>query len=151
MERRAEGGEDEDRDLRGFHLGSARRVLSARTPAAWPPGHPPRYERGSAAPGALDAHLDRTPSHDPQSAVQAAGDRRLNRTLIARGTASIFPEGQAGAYFDGPEECMSRIDYYLSREDERVEIARAAHRIVEHHTYLDRAREIIQHYGETDR
>ena len=68
-----------------------------------------------------------------------------------QGAASIFPEGQAGVYFDGLEECMGRIDYYLSREDERVEIARAAHRIVEHHTYLDRAREIIQHYGETDR
>ena len=68
-----------------------------------------------------------------------------------QGAASIFPEGQAGVYFDGLEECIGRIDYYLSHDDERVEIARAAHRIVEHHTYLDRAREILQHYDETDR
>ena len=46
--------------------------------------------------------------------------------------------------FDGPEDLFRLIDYYLKHREEREEIAENGYRLaVEKHTYLHRAREIV--------
>jgi glycosyltransferase involved in cell wall biosynthesis len=46
--------------------------------------------------------------------------------------------------FDGPEDLFEKIDYYLKNHKEREEIAEAGYRLtVEKHTYLHRAKEMI--------
>jgi glycosyltransferase involved in cell wall biosynthesis len=59
------------------------------------------------------------------------------------GAEDIFPDGEAGAYFDDRDEMLDKIDDYLTHDDERRAIAAAAHDVVANHRYLHRARDII--------
>jgi spore maturation protein CgeB len=63
------------------------------------------------------------------------------------GAMEIFPEGEAGAYFDTPEELLEQLDRYSVDVAARQRMARAAHLIVSQaHTYEHRARQIIDTY-----
>lgn len=58
----------------------------------------------------------------------------------------IFREGETIECFDSPEEAREKARFYLTHEESRARIARAAfERVVEGgHTYLDRARTVIK-------
>lgn len=48
-------------------------------------------------------------------------------------------------YFDSEEDCVSKIDYYLSHETERRQIAaNAVGKMEENHTFVHRAKEILE-------
>lgn len=60
------------------------------------------------------------------------------------GASRLFPDGESAGYFDGVEECISKIGYYLSNPAHRQEIAERAHRrVAEKHCYADRMREVM--------
>lgn len=57
---------------------------------------------------------------------------------------NYFVPGEEFVYFDSKEDLMRKVDYYLSHEDERKEIARRGHdKIAVAHTYRDRVREML--------
>jgi spore maturation protein CgeB len=64
-------------------------------------------------------------------------------------TASIFRDGETAALFDTPEEMVEKVRRYLAHPEERQRIAEAAYRLVIEggHTYLDRARTILDRLG----
>lgn len=66
-----------------------------------------------------------------------------NRTA---GATEIFPEDEAGGYFDTMDELMERTAHFLESHDHREEIAKRAHNIVRDHTYTARARQVIDTY-----
>jgi spore maturation protein CgeB len=59
--------------------------------------------------------------------------------------ADLFIEGKEAAFFNGVEEFIDKIDYYLNHEDERLRIAKSGHeRIVKgNHRYADRVSELL--------
>lgn len=68
--------------------------------------------------------------------------------VLAERTAEhleLFTEDREVAYFGSPEELARKIEYYLSRDDERAAIAERGHRLVTSggHTYKDRLLAII--------
>jgi spore maturation protein CgeB len=60
------------------------------------------------------------------------------------GSCEIFPEGEAGAYFDDRDEMIEKIDYYLAHNAERRKIAGQANTIVKDHRYVDRAHDVVR-------
>lgn len=61
------------------------------------------------------------------------------------GAAEIYPEEEAGAYFESPDELLSMVRWYLDHTEERQAIAERAHAITAaEHRYVDRARTIVQ-------
>jgi spore maturation protein CgeB len=58
------------------------------------------------------------------------------------GAKEIFPEGEAGAYFNDTEDLLKKIDYYLDNAEERERIAATARNVVQKHTYEKRAKRI---------
>ena len=69
-------------------------------------------------------------------------------SLCSRSPAilEIFQEGKTIECFESPEEAREKARFYLTHEESRARIARAAfERVVEGgHTYLDRARTIVK-------
>lgn len=62
-----------------------------------------------------------------------------------RGATELFPESEAGAYFDTREELLQKIAYYLERPEKRQAIARRAHEITaREHRYVHRAQRILR-------
>lgn len=59
------------------------------------------------------------------------------------GAKEIFPEGEAGAYFDDVDDLVEKINYYLEHSQKREKIAAAARNVVQDHTYERRAKEIL--------
>ena len=60
------------------------------------------------------------------------------------GAQAVLPEGSAGIYFGDLEECCDKIEHFLTRPSERLELAKVAHaRIAEEHQYTHRARTIL--------
>ncbi len=59
------------------------------------------------------------------------------------GAKEIFPEGEAGAYFNDTDDLLKKIDYYLNYFQKREEIAAAARNVVQDHTYERRAKKIL--------
>lgn len=56
----------------------------------------------------------------------------------------FFEPGRDFVYYDSRQDLMDKIEYYLTHEDERKEIARNGHdRIMDGHTYEQRLEEII--------
>jgi spore maturation protein CgeB len=73
----------------------------------------------------------------------------ISLSTRTEGALAIFPEGVASAYFAGPEECASQINCLLAHPEQARDLALAAHRIVSaSHRYIDRARGILDVYGE---
>jgi len=68
-------------------------------------------------------------------------------TLMTRSSATLelFVEGETIACFETPEEARNKISYYLEHQDLRDRIAQAGYRFVieEGHTYLDRAKQLM--------
>jgi len=60
----------------------------------------------------------------------------------------FFEEGKEIACFSTPKELREKIEYYLNHEEERRKMAKTAHEKVKNHTYLHRARRILQVYQE---
>lgn len=57
----------------------------------------------------------------------------------------FFVPGEDFAYFENQEDLLNKIDYYLSHEEERIQIAQNGfHKIAAQHTYVHRAAEILQ-------
>lgn len=57
----------------------------------------------------------------------------------------FFTPGEDFDYFDGAEDLLSKIEYYLSHEKERMEIARNAYqKVAEAHTYRHRLSAMLQ-------
>jgi len=57
----------------------------------------------------------------------------------------FFVPGEDYDYFENKKDLLNKIDYYLSHEDERAQIARNGfNKIAAQHTYVHRAAEIIQ-------
>ena len=63
----------------------------------------------------------------------------------------FFEEGKEIACFSTPEELREKVDYYLNHEEERRQMADAAHREVQNHTYLHRVKKILEVYKELER
>ena len=62
------------------------------------------------------------------------------------GIEELFRDGVHVALFDGADECAEKIRFYLEHEQERAAIASAGHALgLAEHTYLSRARSIVQH------
>lgn len=60
------------------------------------------------------------------------------------GATTLFPEADAAGYFDDVDECLTRIDYYLSHTKERAELARQAHVLVDAgHHYTHRVADLL--------
>ena len=56
-----------------------------------------------------------------------------------------FTEGEDLVCFDGVEDLREKIAYYLTHEEERMQIAENGYRKVkEHHTYVKRIIEMLQ-------
>lgn len=65
-------------------------------------------------------------------------------TDVRQNTGSAFIPGQEIATYASPEELIEKADYYLSREEERREIAlRGYHRTLREHTYPRRVRQLL--------
>lgn len=61
-----------------------------------------------------------------------------------QGLLEIFPEGQAGVFFDSWNELRAQIDRYRKDDQARRNITQQAHAIVKNgHTFLDRAKQMI--------
>ena len=69
-------------------------------------------------------------------------------SLVTRTDAllEIFTEGENVECFDSVAEAREKIRYYLTHETERQKIAAAGYKLVIEggHTYLDRARQLIE-------
>lgn len=63
----------------------------------------------------------------------------------------FFEEGKEIACFSTPQELKEKIEYYLRHEEEHRQIADAAHREVQNHTYLHRVKKILEVYKELER
>ena len=61
----------------------------------------------------------------------------------------LFREGETVVCFEGTEELLDKVRYYLAHLDERQRIARQAYEHVVHggHTYQDRVRSIVSELG----
>ncbi len=58
--------------------------------------------------------------------------------------AEMFEAGREVATFDGTEDCVERLRYYLSREDERAAVAQAGQgRTLRDHAYAYRMAELL--------
>ncbi len=72
-------------------------------------------------------------------------------SLVTRteGIRDIFVEGESVACFDGPQELVEKVRYYLPRPEERARIAEAAFKRVldGKHTYADRAATVLREVG----
>ena len=65
------------------------------------------------------------------------------------GALEVLPEGQAGAYFSGMDECRAQIESLLRHDQHRRDAARESHSIVsQHHRYTHRALAVISVYRE---
>ena len=61
------------------------------------------------------------------------------------GATTIFPEGETAEYYSGVDECIEKIDKYLTNESGRRELVERAHAAVaSHHTYIDRVQQILR-------
>jgi spore maturation protein CgeB len=61
------------------------------------------------------------------------------------GATRLFPEGKTGAYFTGMAECLEMVNAYLRDSRARCDLAQRAHsEVVMHHTYANRAQEILK-------
>lgn len=55
----------------------------------------------------------------------------------------FFPEDEASAMYDSPEELTKTVDYYLSNSEDRERVAANGLKRVENHTYEQRICEVI--------
>jgi spore maturation protein CgeB len=61
-----------------------------------------------------------------------------------KGALAILPEDSASVYFDDLEECCMKIERFLAKPVERVELTESAHaRVTDGHQYAHRARRIL--------
>ncbi len=91
-----------------------------------------------------------------QHYIDGAADGTIMRSFEAPGSGSfllaprspgaidIFPESDAGAYFDDTQDCLENIEFYLARPGERHRIAQNAHSVVAAHRYEDRASRLLR-------
>lgn len=62
---------------------------------------------------------------------------------------SLFTEDEDIVYYDGPSECISKINYYLRNDDDRKRIAENGYRkVLADHTQVQRVDTIISKYKE---
>lgn len=61
-----------------------------------------------------------------------------------------FEDGKECAFFDGPDDLVEKVRYYLAHEDERAAIAQAGHQrcLTSGYSVDDRARSVIDKYYE---
>lgn len=69
-------------------------------------------------------------------------------SLVARTVEvqELFQEGETVACFDGPNELLDKVRYYLAHPEDRQHMAQQAYEHVVHggHTYVDRVRTLLQ-------
>lgn len=57
-----------------------------------------------------------------------------------------FVPGEDFDYYESKEDLLSKIDYYLTHEDERIAIAKSGHdKVAANHTFRHRVREMLSH------
>jgi spore maturation protein CgeB len=89
--------------------------------------------------------IDGVPDGVIMRTFEAPGAGGFLLSTRSGGASDLFPEGDAGAYFSDVNECLEKIEYYLTHSVERRSIAAQAHRRVkERHTYANRAAELIE-------
>ncbi len=83
----------------------------------------------------------------------AMGGALLITDSVANGLEELFHVGKEIVQYSSDKELIDRIDYYLSHEEERAQIARAGHlRSITEHTYAHRCRfllDVTDHPGFT--
>lgn len=63
----------------------------------------------------------------------------------------VFTDGEHLAWFDGLDECLEKIEYYLAHDVERERIARTGHELaMAHHQYAHRVSDILEALSEID-
>lgn len=61
------------------------------------------------------------------------------------GATELFPENEAVGYFDDLDECLERIEHYLTHDADRNDASRQAHCLVDaHHHYSHRVKDLLE-------
>jgi len=72
----------------------------------------------------------------------------LMSDYVTEADAGLIVDGRDAVFFRGLEDLHKQVEYYLSHEKERIEIAQQGHRTaVPQHSLLNRARQILETFG----
>lgn len=81
----------------------------------------------------------------PLRAFEIMGSGGFLLSNYQRDFSDCYVENQDYVYFDSPDDMMNKIEYYLSHEKERLEIARNGYEKTLHkHTFAHRIKQIIE-------
>lgn len=70
--------------------------------------------------------------------------RRVSHVQLSAGTCRIFHAGEDLVLYDSVDDLIQKIDYYLSHEEERLQIAKNGYeKVKRYHTYDTRLTEIL--------
>lgn len=80
----------------------------------------------------------------PQRVMDIMGAGGFVLTNYCAETAELFEEDKEIVMFRTPEELLEKVDYYLTHDEEREQIARAGHeKTMKDYTYENKVRELI--------
>lgn len=80
----------------------------------------------------------------PQRVMDILGAGGFALTSYCEETAEIFEEDKEIVMFRSPEELLEKVDYYLSHDKEREQIARAGHaKVMKYYTYEKKVRNLF--------
>lgn len=99
----------------------------------------------------LNISLRSIKSGIPQRAFDIMGSGGFLLSNYQNDFLDFFTPGEDFEFYESKEDLLSKIDYYLSHEDERRAIASNGHnKLAAAHTYRHRVREMLQNYNITD-
>jgi spore maturation protein CgeB len=101
----------------------------------------------------LNAHVDHQPGELSRGlnlrAFELAACGVFQLLQYVPGVHEFFEVGKEVVCFDGPEDMLNKIHYYLAHDEERAAIAQAARaRALSDHTWSQRVRQMIQYMSE---
>ena len=81
----------------------------------------------------------------PQRIMDIMGAGGFVMSNYCEETAELFEEDKEIVMFRTPEELLEKVDYYLSHDREREQIAKAGHRkVMESYTYEKKVRQLLE-------
>lgn len=80
----------------------------------------------------------------PQRIMDIMGAGGFVLTNYCSETAELFEENKEIVMFKTPEELLEKVDYYLSHDEEREEIAEAGHKkVLQRYTYEHKMKQLM--------
>jgi hypothetical protein len=103
------------------------------------------YRVLGAARISLNRHIDIADGYaNNMRLYESTGIGTLLLTDAKRNLGELFEVGKEVVSYEGPDDLVQKIEYYLAHEDERREIAAAGQaRTLDEHTYAHRMRELV--------